>query len=128
MGLCSQAAADAKGILNDATSGAGRQVHLYDPTAPTVAVSFVGFAGDIAATIDPDTGDFVAGRRVTVALSLTDIRTAIVAGSIASLPDAVPDTAGRPWVVEFDDNRWKVAQSMPDRTVDMIVLELEAYQ
>ena len=133
MGLRAQAAADAKAILNDATSGAGWTVDLYDPAAPTVAVSFVGFTGDIAFTLDPDTDDFVSARRATCALSLTDVEAAITAGTLTEIPRHIPDTAGRPWIVEFDGldgvtYTFKVAQSMPDRTVNLLVLDLEVYQ
>lgn len=129
MGLRAQAAADAKKILNDATSGAGWRISIYDPSAPTVAVPFVGFTNDISFVLDPDTDDFVTGRRASIAVSLTDIE----AASLSGIPDAVPDTAGRPWVVEFvgldaETYKFKVAQSMPDRTLNVLVLDLEAYQ
>jgi hypothetical protein len=129
MGLRAQAASDAKKILNDATSGAGWTILIYDPAAPSVAVSFVGFSNDIAFTLDPDTDDFVSARRASIAISLTDVE----ASSLTGLPEAIPDTAGRPWVVKFDDLNgttytWKVAQSLPDRAVNLLVLDLEAYQ
>ena len=123
MGLRAQAAADAKAILNDAVGGAGWNLSLFDPASPAVAVPFVGFVNDISLTIDPDTNEYVSGRRVTVALSLIDVE----AAGLSGMPDAVADTTGRPWVVEFDDATWKVARSMPDRTVDILLLELEAY-
>ena len=128
MGLRAQAAADAKLILNDAVGGAGWNLSLFDPVAPTVAVYFVGFTNDIALTVDPDTNEYISARRVTVALSLTDVE----AAGLSGIPDAVPDTAGRPWVVEFDGldgntYRFKVARSMPDRGINILLLELEAY-
>lgn len=129
MGLREQAAADVKAILNDSDNGAGWPISLYDPTAPAVAVPFVGFSNDIALLIDPDTDDYISGRRVSVALSLTDIE----AASLSGIPDGVPDTTARPWVVAFDDlggtnHRFKVAKSYPDRGVNLLVLDLEAYQ
>ena len=128
MGLRAQAAADAKKILNDDTNGAGWSINIYDPSAPTVAVAFVGFSNDISFTLDPDTDDYVAGRRVSVAISLTDVE----ASSLSDTPKAIADTTGRPWVVEFDDlngntHTYKVAASEPDRGVNLLVLELEAY-
>lgn len=128
MGLREQAAADVKKILNDDTNGAGWVISIYDPTAPTVAVSFVGWSNDIALLIDPDTDDFVSGRRASVAISLTDIE----AANLSGIPDAVPDTVGRPWVVAFDDldgntHTFKVARSHPDRGVNCLVLDLEVY-
>lgn len=123
MGLRDQAKADAKAILNDSVGGAGSLLSIYDPVSPAVPISFVGFANDISLTIDPETNEYVSGRRVTVALSLTDVDEAELSG----MPDAVADTTGRPWVVEFDDATWKVARSMPDRTVNILLLELEAY-
>jgi len=129
MGLRAQAASDAKKILNDDTNGAGVAINLYDPTAPTVAVAFVGWSNDIALLIDPDTDDYISGRRATVALSLTDI----LAAGLSGVPDHVPDTTGRPWVVAFDDlngttHTFKVAKSHPDRGVNLLVLDLEVYQ
>lgn len=129
MGLRAQAAADVKKILNDDTNGAGVDINLYDPAAPTVAVAFVGWSNDIALLMDPDTDDFVSGRRASVALSITDIE----AANLSGFPDAVAETAGRPWVVDFQDfegatHTFKVAKSYPDRGVNLLVLDLEVYQ
>jgi len=124
MGLREQAASDAKNILNDTVGGAGWTFYIYDPTAPTVPVPFIGFTNDIAFLLDPDTDDYVGSRQISVAVSLTDIE----AANLSALPDAVADESQKPWVVEFDYNKFKVAKSSPDRTLQVLVLDLEVYQ
>lgn len=121
MGLREQAALDAKTILEDSTSGFGWPFTLTSPVG--VAAELVGFTTDIGQTIDPDTGQAVAGRRASVAVSWS---------ALAELPVAVADSTRKPWVVTFADSQgvtadWKVTEVLPDRAVGVVVLLLEAY-
>jgi hypothetical protein len=121
MGIRAQAVADAKAILEDSTSGFGWPLTLTSPAGESS--SLTGFSTDVAETIDPETGQAVAGRRASVAISLL---------SLPVLPTAVPDSDRRPWVVVFADatlapTTWKVVEVLPDRAVGVVVLLLEAY-
>jgi len=122
MGLREQAALDAQSILEDTTSGFGWPFVLTSPQG--VASARVGFTTDIGQTIDPDTGQAVAGRRASVAVSLR---------SLPEMPVAVADSASKPWIVGFLSvlgvgAAWKVIEVLPDRAAGVVVLLLEAYQ
>jgi hypothetical protein len=121
MGLREQAALDSQSILED-VSGFGWPFTLTSPLG--VASARVGFTTDIGQTIDPDTGQAVAGRRASVAVSLR---------SLPEMPVAVPDRDRKPWIVSFASAlgvfaAWKVIEVLPDRAAGVVVLLLEAYQ
>jgi hypothetical protein len=122
MGLRAQAALDARSFLEDSASGFGWPFTLTSPLG--VVTPQVGFATDIGQTIDPDTGQAVAGRRASVAVALA---------ALATLPEAVDDELARPWLVTFVDiasvsRTWKVIEVLPDRAIGVVVLLLESYQ
>ena len=126
MGLRAQAEADARVILNDSAGGFGWAVSVTDPSGTTAEL--VGFSDDIAQTIDPETGLFVTGRVVSVALSIADLTAAGI-----GIPEAIPDSSVRPYLVEFLDlegntQLFKVSRSVPDRGIGVVLLYLEAYQ
>lgn len=121
MSLRAQAAADAKAILEEVTSGFACPVTLTSPEG--VATELLGNATDIGQTIDPDTGQAVAGRRASVALSMS---------SLPAMPAAVADSDEKPWLVSFADvagtpGTWKVMEVLPDREMGVVVLLLEAW-
>ena len=121
MGLRTQAALDARAILEDSTSGFGWPITLTDPVG--VALQLTGFATDVGQTIDPDTGQAVAGRRGSVAVSLA---------ALTEVPQAIASEARKPWVVTFANiagvsGDWKVIEVLPDRAAGVVVLLLEAY-
>lgn len=121
MGLRTQAAADAKAILEDSVSGFAWPLTLTSPAGTVSALA--GFASDIAESVDPETGTTVAGRRGSVAISLL---------SLAELPTAEAESEKRPWVVTFDDvtlaaTSWKVVEVKPDRALGVVVLLLESF-
>lgn len=121
MSLRAQAAIDAKSILEDDSSGFGWPLTLTSPLG--VATELVGFTTDIGQTIDPDTGQAVAGRRASAALSLQDL---------PEMPAAISDETRKPWVVTFAGTDgvvldWKVIEVLPDRALGVVVLLLEAY-
>src|SRR5688572_29362165 len=121
MGLRTQAALDAKAILEDSTDGAGWPLTLTSPAG--VATELVGFTTDVGQTIDPDTGQAVAGRRASVALAMS---------SLPAMPTAVASSDAKPWLVTFDDvtgtpGTWKVIEVLPDRAVGVVVLLLESW-
>jgi hypothetical protein len=89
----------------------------------------VGRSQDIAQVIDPDTGQAVSGRMATVVLHQQDI----VDQGYPGMPEGVPDTSKKPWVVQFDDERgnthtFKVSECNPDNALCDVVLHLEVYK
>jgi hypothetical protein len=121
MGLREQAALDAQAILEDKTSGFAWSFTLTSPQG--VAAQLKGFTTDIGQTIDPDTGQAVAGRRASVAISLR---------SLPELPLLSADENRKPWLVRFSDAKgvracWKAIEIIPDRAAGIVVLLLEAY-
>ena len=120
MGLRAQAALDAKAIL-EAADDLGWPLTLTSPAG--VATNLVGFTTDVGQTIDPDTGQAVAGRRASVALAMS---------SLPAMPAAVADDEAKPWLVTFSDvagtpGSWKVIEVLPDRAVGVVVLLLESW-
>jgi hypothetical protein len=121
MGLRAQAALDAKAILEESTSGFACPVTLTSPAG--VETVLLGNATDVGQTIDPDTGQAVAGRRASVALAMI---------SLPAMPAAVASSEEKPWLVAFDDIRgtrgtWKVIEVLPDRELGVVVLLLESW-
>ena len=126
MGLRQQAERDARAFLNDKAAGFGWEISVTNP-AGTEAV-LVGYSDDISQAIDPETGLFVTGRTVSVALGIADLT-----ASGVGIPEAIPNAASRPFVVEFDDlegnpQKFKVARSVPDRGIGVVLLYLEVYE
>lgn len=120
MGLREQAALDAKSILED-TSGFGWPFSLKSPLG--VSVQLTGFTTDIGQTIDPETGQAVAGRRASVACSMR---------SLTELPTVSAAETRKPWIVSFDSIQgvpgdWKIVEVLPDRAAGVVVFLLEAY-
>jgi len=113
-------------ILEDGATGFGWPITLTDP-AGLSNDALVGFSDDISQTIDPDTGELVAGRLASVVLRIS---TLLVAGF--SVPRGVPDQASKPWVVTFNDingtaHTFKVRQANPDRALGIVSCILEGY-
>jgi hypothetical protein len=102
----------------------GQAVTVINPSGTTLDT--VGLCNDIAQSIDPQTGVVISGRQVSVALRLSSLSV------FSTLPIAVPESAGRPWLVRFADilgaeRTFKVRETYPDRTLGVLVLILEAY-
>jgi hypothetical protein len=120
MGLRAQAALDAKAILEN-TSDFGWPFTLKSPDG--VSVQLTGFTTDIGQSIDPETGQAVAGRQASIACHID---------SLPAMPTAVSSEARKPWVATFASSAgvvgdWKVIEVLPDRAVGVVVLLLEAY-
>lgn len=121
MGLRTQAALDAKAIVEDGASGFGWPLALTSPLG--VTSELVGLATDVGQVIDPDTGQAVTGRRASIAVARS---------SLAELPEAVADSSRKPWVATFADaggivTSWKVIEVLPDSAIGLVVMILELY-
>lgn len=120
MGLREQAALDGKAILED-VSGFAWPLTLTSPAGVVTALR--GFTTDVGQTIDPDTGQAVAGRRASATVSRA---------SLPALPEAVADRGRKPWIATFADSQganqqWKVIEVLPDAALGVVVLLLELY-
>lgn len=122
MGLRAIATADARRIVENATdAGFSVPVTLTTPAGDELAVG--ALTTDIATTIDPETGVAVIARRASVTVAL---------GALTSMPAAVADGSSAPWLATYADAAgvvatWKVIEVIPDRTLGLVVLLLEAY-
>lgn len=126
MSLREQAAADLEAIVEDDTGGFGWPITVTDPAGASAAL--IGLSTDIGTTIDPDTGQAVAGRRASIAL-----RIASLAAAGLGVPVGIADAATSPWLVTFDDidgtsYDYRVLESMPDRAIGVVTCLLDAWQ
>ena len=125
MNLRLTAEQDLGAILEDGTMGFGWPIQVTDPSG--LSVPLTGFSDDISQIIDPDTGEAVSGRLISVALRISSLTAAGF-----SLPVGISDAASKPWIIGFDDINgnpftFKVAQSNPDRTLGLVTCLLELY-
>jgi len=121
MSLIDVMRADVQTILNDKDTGAAVQIFITDPSG--TREEFTGFSNDIGLLIDPDTGQAVSGRKVTVAVSMIDLQAVSF-----SNPQAIPDEDSDPWIIEFEGNFFRVTSSEPDRTLQLVTCTLEGYK
>jgi len=127
MGLRATAYADARAILNDSAAGFGWPVKVTDPAGNTADLT--GYAGDVAQTIDPDTGQAVTGRRAPLTLHLDDLEAAGL-----GIPRSVADESGDPWRIEYNDItlnhlvKYDILEAWPDRTLGVVTCWLGIYK
>ncbi|MCK5601855.1 hypothetical protein KAR91_08305 [Candidatus Pacearchaeota archaeon] len=126
MSLRETAGADATRILEDGTYGFGWPIILADPSG--LEFEITGYTNDIHELIDPDTGVSVSGRRASIALSISTLKSANIA-----LPYNVPDENDKPYVIKFNDSAgnehvFKVMESHPDRTLNIVTCLLGKYE
>lgn len=125
MGLRDLAESDLGHILEDDVAGFGWPITLINQDGEKLPLK--GYSQDISEAIDPDTGQAVVGRKISVALRTSKIRAANF-----ELPFGVADQSEKPWLVQFENlgnilATYKVADSKPDRTLGIIVCDLELY-
>ena len=126
MTLRQLAATDLQAIVEDEQTGFGWPITVTSPGLQTAALT--GLSSDISQTIDPETGQAIAGRVASVALSLASLSAAGL-----GVPRNVSELSLKPWVVEFSDiggapHKFKVTHAMPDRTLGIVTCVLEAYE
>lgn len=127
MGLRAIAEADLAITLEDSVMGFGWPISVTDPNGTTVD-TLIGQSDDIAAAIDPETGQLVSGRVASVVLRLSSLATAGL-----GIPQGITSESSRPWVIKFNDingsaHTFKVQQSNPDRALGIVSCLLENYQ
>lgn len=126
MGIRELAERDLGVILNARSSGFGWPITITDPDG--VRSTLTGFSNDISQAVDPETGMMVSGRSASCALRISDLALAGL-----SVPRAVADTGGKPWVIEFADINgnacaFKIRDVSPDRALGLVVCVLEDYR
>ena len=125
MSLRNIAEQDLGAILEDGAMGFGWPIQVTDPSG--LSKPLTGFSDDISQIIDPDTGEAVSGRLVSVALRISSLTAVGLA-----LPVGIADSKIKPWIIEFDDIngdpfKFKVSQSNPDRAIGLVTCLLELY-
>ena len=123
MGLRAQSEADLAESMED-EDDFGWPITVTDPNG--VSQSLIGLSTDIMQVIDPDTGMVLSGRTASVALRISSL-------VFSSLPEAVANSAAKPWRVDFEDINgnpyyFKVKESNPDRAIGIVVCILETYR
>lgn len=103
-------------------------VVLTDPDGNTHTDPLYATINDVSGLIDPDTGQLVSGRVVTIAIRISSI-TALELG----IPEGESSSNRRPWVVDFTDmagssHVMKVSRGDPDLTLGIVNLYLEVYK
>ena len=107
------------------TQDFGIPIVVIDPAGTRGEV--VGYTNDIGQIIDPDTGQMISGRLVSVAISLRSL-TAVGLG----VPQGIEKASLKPWYVTYQDTdfnqyTFKIMTSNPDRTLGIVTCELELY-
>ena len=120
MSLLTIARADTAAILADTVCGVGETITLTAPDGSTGTLT--GWSNDIGLFVDPDTGQAVSGRIASIAIPIS----ALTAESLA-IPENIPDAGSRPWLVETRGNTFKVIETHPDQTLQVVTCTLEAY-
>ena len=125
MGLRETALADVKRILNDSVHGAGQSLTLIAPNGTETPI--VGFTGDIARALDPQTGLAIKGRKVHVTVAMADL-------PAGARPEGVTNDTRKPWRVKFTSittgatSYFKVYETDPDDSLGSMNLMLEAWK
>lgn len=122
MSLFDDAAADFREIIN---SDIGASLECVITSPDGVINSFKCRMSDISQSIEPGTGDRVSGRRVSISMSLFDLKHE----GFESVR-GIEKKNEKPWKVEFnnilcDQGTFKVTETAPDYTLGVIVLHLE---
>jgi len=126
MSLRTLAELDNKAILEDTETGFAWDISLTSPNE--VTEDLTGYSNSISQVIDPDTGQVISAKAVSVAINISSILEVFT-----ELPKGIADAGIKPWIVTFQDlagtpKIFKVEKSNPDETLGMITLILEAYE
>ena len=126
MSLRQLAESDLGLILEDGVTGFGWPITVTDPDG--ASANLTGFGNDISQLIDPDTGQAVSGRLISVALRLSSLYAASL-----GIPRGIADSGVKPWLMSFEDINgnpatYKVQQSNPDRALGIVTCLLEFYE
>ena len=102
---------------------------LTDPEGNTNGETpLYGTINDVSGLIDPETGQFVSGRIVTMGVRISSLATLGL-----GIPEGESSSNKKPWVVVFKDiagssHVMKVSRGDPDLTLGIVNLYLEVYK
>lgn len=104
----------------------GVEILLTPPSGLTKILT--GYTNDIAQVIDPDTGQIISGRIVSIAVTLRSL-----SEQGLEIPRGEMDESSNPWLVQFMDPDlkeylFKVLSSNPDRSLGVVTCELEFFK
>ena len=107
------------------TTGFAVPIIITNPAGASDVVQ--GYSNDIANVIDPDTGQIISGRAVSVAISLRSL-----SDKGFGIPQGIEKATSRPWLVSFEDAEhvsyiFKILSSNPDRALGIVTCECEFY-
>jgi hypothetical protein len=113
-------------LNNIITMDFGVEILLTPPTGLTKTVT--GYTNDIAQVIDPDTGQIISGRVISIAVTLRSL-----SEQSLEIPRGKMDESSNPWLVQFMDPDlkeylFKVLSSNPDRALGIVTCELEFFK
>jgi hypothetical protein len=119
-------AGDVRNILRDA-AGFACTIQITDPYDKAGEVP--GFARNIGAKVDVETGLVVSAREANVTISIAELR---AAGFTDHLPAKIADGRHKPWRVSFTDAEgadcaFVVIDSRPNLTAGYVTCILGAY-
>jgi len=122
MNLRQRASLDLQSIVE----GDGWPVVISDPFEVSAEVQ--AQISDIGETLDPETGQLIAGQSASALISLRAL-----ASVEMDTPVGVTDAAKKPWVLSFTDlcgteRHYKVTESRIDRTIGAVLCILQAYR
>lgn len=125
MSLREQAAADLRTIVEDG-AGFGWPIIVTNPVGE--AFELTCLSGDIGLTLDPETGVAVVGRKAHASMTFASLKE-----RNAGVPIGLASSSVKPWRVTFKDiggtsHEYKVTETMPDQTLGLLVVILEAYK
>lgn len=113
--------------LKDSEFGFGTVITITDPDSLTETVT--GRTNDISFAIDPNTGEAVSGRTVTIEIDLQELEEKGFTG----FPEHQSDKTKKPWIIEWTDQLNKtyaftVQEANPDRTLGVVLCTLSFYK
>jgi len=113
-------------LNNIITMDFGVEILLTPPVGLTKTLT--GYTNDIAQVIDPDTGQIISGRVMSIAVTLRSL-----SEQGLEIPRGEMDESSNPWLVQFMDPDlkeylFKVLSSNPDRALGIVTCELEFFK
>lgn len=126
MSLLDQARSDAATILDAGDDSFSVNVMVFEPSG--YSRELPGMLNDIEQTVDPGTGEFISGRQVSIAFSMS------LFGDFGfdGIPRGIDDGARKPWTITHETDchgvaKYKVIKSNPDRTLKIVTCILGHY-
>jgi len=89
---------------------------IFSPEGEETQVQ--GLHRDTGEMLDPETGEMVSGRHVSLVIPLPSV----------AIPHGVSERSKKPWKVVFEGKIFRIVQTRPDATIGALVVMLEEYR